>query len=121
MTEPTSTLISIDGIRAVGRHGANPGEQSTAQEFVVDVEVWVEVERDELDGTLDYRIITETVRRTVESTNYVLLEALAEAVATELIQLEPSLRATAVVHKPGAAASMGVADVYAEVTVDAGE
>jgi dihydroneopterin aldolase len=119
MTEPTGTLISVDGIHASGRHGANPGEQLMAQEFVVDVEVWVEVEEDSLAATLDYRTVVETVRRTVETTSLVLLEALAEAVATDLIALEPALRATAVVHKPGAAASLGVTDVYAEVTLDA--
>jgi dihydroneopterin aldolase len=119
MDEPTATSISVDGIRVSGRHGANPGEQLLAQEFVVDVEVWVEVEQDSLDGTLDYRIIVGTVRKTVEATTFVLLEALAEAVAADLVDLEPALRATAVVHKPGAAASLGVGDVYAAVTLDA--
>jgi 7,8-dihydroneopterin aldolase/epimerase/oxygenase len=118
MDDPTVTSISVDGIRASGRHGANPGEQLTAQEFLVDVEVWVEVETDALEGTLDYRTIVATVRSTVENTSFVLLEALAEAVATDLVGLEPALRAMAVVHKPGAAASLGVADVYAEVTLD---
>jgi dihydroneopterin aldolase len=119
MGEPTTTLISIDGIKAPGRHGANPGEQLAVQEFVVDVEVWVAVEADALEGTLDYRTVVDTVRRTVETSSFELLEALTEAVATDLIELEPALRVTAVVHKPAAAASMGVADVSAEVTVDA--
>jgi dihydroneopterin aldolase len=118
MNEPTSTLISVDGIRVTGRHGANPGEQLLAQEFVVDVEVWVEVNEDSLTATLDYRTVVETVRQTVETTSFELLEALAEAVATELIGLEPTLRVTAVVHKPGAATSLGVTDVRAEVTLD---
>jgi dihydroneopterin aldolase len=118
MNEPTSTVISVDGIRASGRHGANPGERLVSQDFVVDVEVWVEVGQDSLAGTLDYRTVVDTVRRTVEGTSFELLEALAEAVATDLIELEPTLRATAAVHKPAAAASLGVTDVYAEVTLD---
>jgi dihydroneopterin aldolase len=118
MNEPTTTLISVDGIRASGRHGANPGEQLIAQEFVVDVEVWVDVGEDSLAATLDYRTVVETVRQAVESTSFQLLEALAEAVATALIELEPTLRTTAVVHKPGAATSLGVTDVRAEVTLD---
>jgi dihydroneopterin aldolase len=112
------SLISIDGIRADGRHGANPGEQSHAQEFLVDVEVWVEVERDSLTATVDYRTIVDTVRETVGGTSFHLLESLAEAVATALIESDLVLRASAVVHKPGAAASLGVADVSAEVTLD---
>lgn len=112
------SVISVDGIRALGRHGANPGEQLEVQEFLVDVEVWVDVERDSLTATVDYRAIVARVRDAIETTSFVLLESLAEAVATALIELEPVLRATAVVHKPGAARSLGVADVSVEVTLD---
>ena len=112
------SVISIDGIRAQGRHGANPGEQLQPQDFLVDVEVWVEVEQDSLEGTLDYRTIVDAVRETVATNSFHLLESLAEAVATELIKLDPVLRATALVHKPGAALSLGVADISAEVTLD---
>jgi len=118
---PTATLISIDGIRATGRHGADPGERLMAQEFLVDVAVWVEVDEDALGSTVDYRTIAERVRETVSTTSFQLLEALAEAVASAVVELEPALRATAVVHKPAAASSLGVADVSAEVTLDAGE
>ena len=111
---PVRSELSIRGIRARGRHGANPGERSEAQEFVVDVRVQVNVGSDELSGTVDYRSIVATVRRTVEATSYVLLESLAEAVAAAVAQVGPVLRATAVVHKPGAAASLDVADVAAE-------
>jgi 7,8-dihydroneopterin aldolase/epimerase/oxygenase len=83
--EPTSTVISIDGIQARGRHGANPGEQLEPQEFVVDVAIWVEVTSDSLEGTLDYRVIVDRVRGTVSGSSFVLLEALAEAVASDLM------------------------------------
>jgi dihydroneopterin aldolase len=116
--EPTSTVISIEGIRARGRHGANPGEQLEPQEFVVDVDLWVEVTADSLDGTLDYRLIVETVRETVGGTTFVLLEALAEAVATDLLGFPQALRTVAVVHKPRAAGSLGVDDVSVEVTLE---
>jgi len=110
--------ISIHGISALGRHGANPGEQAQAQEFAVDVEVWVDVGKDLLSGTLDYRTIVDTVRNTVGETSFALLESLAEAVATALIGLELVLRATVVVQKPRAAKSLGVADISAEVTLN---
>jgi hypothetical protein len=51
--EPTSTVISIEGIRA-GRHRAIAGERLEPQELVADVEVWIEVTADSLGGTLDY-------------------------------------------------------------------
>src|SRR5919109_565734 len=65
LMEPTSTVISIEGIRAMGRHGANPGEQLEPQEFVVDVDVWVEVSADSFDGTMDYRVVVDRVRETI--------------------------------------------------------
>jgi dihydroneopterin aldolase len=112
------SAISVHGIRAHGRHGANPGERDLAQDFVVDVDVLVEIDHDALSGTLDYRSIVEAVRRTVETTSFELLESLAEAVADALLASDAVIRATAVVHKPGAAASLGVADVSAKVTRD---
>lgn len=117
--DPTSTVISIEGIQATGRHGANPGEQLEPQPFVVDVEVWVEVTADSLEGTLDYRVIVDRVRETVGGTSFVLLEALAEAVATDLMDFPQVLRTEAVVHKPRAAASLGVDDVSVDVTLEA--
>jgi dihydroneopterin aldolase len=116
--DPTSTVISIDGIRMLGRHGANPGEHLEPQEFVVDVELWVEVTSDSLEGTLDYRVVVDRVRGTVAGTSFVLLEALAEAVATELMGFPQSLRVAVVVHKPRAAESLEVSDVSAEVTLE---
>ena len=108
--DPT-TMIGIEGIRASGRHGANPGEQLQPQEFVVDLEVWVRGGEDRLDDTIDYR-------ETVETNSFVLLETLAEVVASSVMALGDVARVTAAVHKPGAAASLGVADVLAEATVD---
>jgi dihydroneopterin aldolase len=118
MPAAASSLISIRGIRALGRHGANPGERAEAQEFVVDLDVWVTTTADSLEGTVDYRTVVQAARQTVESTSHVLLETLAEAVATALMEAGPVARATAAVHKPGAAKAMGVADVSAEVTLD---
>jgi dihydroneopterin aldolase len=118
MPEAPSSLIRIEGIRAHGRHGASHGERLEAQEFLVDVDVWVTTSADSLDGTVDYRTIVQTARQVVEAASYVLLETLAEAVATALLEAGPVARVTAVVHKPAAAKSMGVDDVSAEVTLD---
>jgi len=112
------TLISIAGIRAPGRHGANPGERLQAQEFVVDLSVWVRTGEERLEETVDYRNIVGTARQAIASKSFVLLETLAEAVADSVIALGDIARVTAVVHKPGAAASLGVDDVSAEATVD---
>ena len=113
-----STLISLAGIRASGRHGANPGERAQAQEFVVDLSVWVHTGKDRLEETVDYRDIVRTAREVIASKSFILLETLAEAVADSVIALGDIGRVTAVIHKLGAAESLGVGDVSAEATVD---
>jgi dihydroneopterin aldolase len=114
-----SARVTLTGIRAEGRHGANPGERTQPQEFVVDLEVLIEVAGDSLDGTVDYRSLVELAATTVRDTSFVLLESLAGAVARAVCEL-PSIReTTATVHKPRAARSMGVDDVSAYVTLTA--
>ena len=111
----TSRLF-LSGIRCEGRHGANPGEQDVPQPFVVDLDLEVGVEADAIDATADYRGIVATVRDTVATTSFDLLESIAEAVATAVVGMDHVLRATAVVHKPNAAASLGIEGVAAAAT-----
>jgi len=106
------------GIRASGRHGANPGERSVAQEFVVDLDVVVEVGDDRLEGTANYRTLAETAREVVEAASFQLLEHLASAVAEAVAKVDRVVRVTAVVHKPSAAGGLGIADVAVEATAD---
>lgn len=109
--------IYLNGIRASGRHGANPGERLEAQEFVVDLDVLVTVRDDSLDATVDYAALADAARGAVASNSFELLETLADAVARAVFQYEGVLRVTAAVHKPGAAAALGVDDVAAEAMV----
>jgi dihydroneopterin aldolase len=110
--------ISLTGIRASGRHGANPGERDAPQEFVVDLDVVVEQDdRDDLDDTLDYRVIVQTVRECIQGSSFVLVETLADAVAREVYGLPRVVRVNATVHKPGAARSLDVDDVSVEAIV----
>ncbi|HCO02688.1 MAG TPA: dihydroneopterin aldolase [Actinobacteria bacterium] len=112
-----ASRITVAGIRAEGRHGANPGERDSAQPFVVDLDVVVEAGGDSLEDTVDYRVLAELVRAAVASSSFVLLENVAEAAARAVFDLPLVLEVTAVVHKPMAALAMGVDDVSAEVTL----
>jgi dihydroneopterin aldolase len=113
----TTARVAVAGIVCQGRHGANPGERLEAQEFVVDLDVLVDVDRDSLDETLDYRVMADAARDAVAGTSFELLEKLAEAVAKAVYQFSQVVEVTAVVHKPGAAEHMGVDDVSAEVAI----
>src|SRR5437773_10719163 len=117
MTKMNDSRVTITGIRAGGRHGANPGERLESQEFVVDLDVLVAVREDSLDATADYAALTDAARDAVASNSFELLETLADAVARAVFQYEGVMRVTAAVHKPGAAAALGVDDVVAEAMV----
>ena len=106
-------VLSIRGAKASGRHGANRGEREEAQEFLVDLDVEVEVHDDALEKTVDYRTVADAARQTVETTSFVLLESLAQAVADRIQDLPGVGSARVTVHKPSAARSMNVEDVAA--------
>jgi dihydroneopterin aldolase len=108
--------IRLTGIRAAGHHGANPGERDQPQEFEVDLEVLVDARGDRIDDTTDYRVLRETVQRTVAEQSHQLVETIARSVV-DAVRVDPRvLSATAVVHKPAATRSLGVADVAVEAT-----
>jgi dihydroneopterin aldolase len=97
--------IFLDGMVFQARHGVHDREKVNAQRFEVDVELLLDLQpaglEDDLARTLDYGRVYETVRAIVESTTYNLIEALAEAIAHELLADFPGLEEVTVrVRKP---------------------
>ena len=113
-----SSRIVLSGIRARGRHGASPGERLEPQEFVVDLDVTVEVVGDRLEATVDYRELVEAVEEEVRQASFELIESLAAALADRVHRRPHVSRVTVTVHKPRAAGRLGVEDVFAQATVD---
>ena len=112
----STAKLFISGIRAEGRHGARPGEQDQPQPFVVDLDLEVRVGADEIEGTADYRGIVEAVRELIEQRSFDLVETMASALADDLVARDRVARATVVVHKPNAAARLGIDGVAAAAT-----
>jgi dihydroneopterin aldolase len=97
--------IFLDGMVFQARHGVHDREKVNAQRFEVDVELLLDLQpaglEDDLARTLDYGRVYETVRTIVESTTFNLIEALAEAIAHELLSDFPGLEEVTVrVRKP---------------------
>lgn len=114
----STSRLFLTGIRASGHHGANPGEKDQAQDFVVDLDVEVDVTADRIGGTSDYRQLIRTARETVEHERFDLLESIANGVAEAVAARPGVVRATAVVHKPAAARSNDVEGVAAAATAE---
>jgi dihydroneopterin aldolase len=107
-----TVTVELAGLELTGRHGALPEERETGQRFLFDV--WLDVPAeaaatDRLEDAVDYRDVAAAVRRVSEGRAYHLLEALAAAVADELLARFPVSRARVRVRKP---------DVRLEAPVD---
>ncbi|MGD0285869.1 MAG: dihydroneopterin aldolase [Acidimicrobiales bacterium] len=109
--------IELRGLRVLGRHGALEGEQDAAQPFEIDLEVEADfrgaARDDDLAKTVDYSLVVEKATEIVHRRRYRLLEALAGAIATEVLEI-PAVRAvTVTVRKlrPPVAADMASAGV----------
>jgi len=113
----TTSRLFLTGITASGRHGANPGEKDLPQDFVVDLDVEVEVSSDDIGATADYRKLIQTARDVVAGTSFDLLESLADDVARAVARMPRVIRATAIVHKPAAARSSEIQGIAAAATV----
>ncbi|MBI2781983.1 MAG: dihydroneopterin aldolase [Chloroflexi bacterium] len=84
-----SDRIVLSGMVFQARHGVHDWEKVQAQRFEVDVELALDVQPagldDDLTRTIDYGAIYQVTCQVVESTTFNLIEALAEAIAHEVL------------------------------------
>jgi len=100
-----SDRITLAGMAFQARHGVLDREKAEDQRFEVDVELVLDVQAagvdDDLTRTVDYRRVYEAVHQIVVSTTFNLLEALAEAIAHEVLTEQPAVEEVVVrVRKP---------------------
>lgn len=96
--------IEVRGLRTMGVHGVLAEERDRRQPFSVDLDVWLDmraaVASDALEDTADYGDLVEAAARTVATTSFGLLEALAGAVASAVLHADGRvLRVGATVRK----------------------
>ncbi|HEY2372784.1 MAG TPA: dihydroneopterin aldolase [Gaiellaceae bacterium] len=94
--------VEVRGLRLFGRHGVHEREKRTGQDFVFDVELEVEDRgsSDRLEDAVDYRDVALAVQAVSDARSYNLLEALATAVADELVRRFAAERVVVRVEKP---------------------
>lgn len=110
--------IQITGIRCYGYTGYLPEEQVLGQWFEVDLTLWVDLasagESDDIADTLDYRQAIETVKQLVKTSKFALVEKLASAIATAILELEPVQQVRVQLSKPAAP----IPDFGGKITID---
>lgn len=95
-----SDAVVLRGIEAAGRHGVLDFEQERPQPFDVDLVLEMDLApaaaSDDLADTADYGALVEAVVRLVAERSYRLLEALAGAIADDVLAGTPAVTAVTV-------------------------
>lgn len=103
--------VFLEGLEFYGFHGVNPEEQADGQRFLVDVALSADLSRagctDNLDDTISYSAVYKRVRAIVEGPPSQLIEAVAENVATMLLDEFAASAVTVTVRKPDVSLSGG--------------
>jgi 7,8-dihydroneopterin aldolase/epimerase/oxygenase len=109
-------ILELQGLEVFGRHGVLANEQREGQTFLFDLELEIaEPAADRVEETVDYREVAASVRSVSDRTRFELLEALAAAVADELLASFPVSRVRVRARKPH---PWGVAAAWSAATVE---
>lgn len=92
--------IELRGLRALGHHGALPGEQDQAQPFEIDLDIEADLTAagtsDELADTIDYGAVASAAVAVVADERWRLLERLAQRVVDEVFGVDRRVAAVTV-------------------------
>ena len=95
--------ITIKGIHFHGYHGIHPSEQEIGQKYEVDLELSLELssagKNDDLAKTIDYAKVADTVLEIGTKQSFHLFEALAESIATQILDQTPAIKIQVSVKK----------------------
>ncbi|MBJ2120695.1 dihydroneopterin aldolase [Arthrobacter sp. MSA 4-2] len=107
--------VSLTGISAIGHHGVFDFERRDGQPFLVDVVLHLDLRpagtSDDLTRTAHYGEVAELVSSIIAGKPFQLIEALAEAIAAEILARFPVEAVDITVHKPKAPIPVPFGDV----------
>jgi dihydroneopterin aldolase len=111
----TRDRITLTGVRVRAHHGVFEFERTEGQEFVIDVSVAVDLSAaasaDDLDRTVNYGELAESVAAAVSRDPVDLIETVAERVAAVALGYAAVEEVEVTVHKPEAPISVPFTDV----------
>lgn len=109
--------IELRGLTVRGNHGVFDHERRDGQNFVVDITVWLDLyaaaASDDLADTVDYGVLAQRAADIVAGPPRQLIEAVAGAIADDVMRDERVQAVEVVVHKPAAPIRLEFADVAA--------
>ena len=110
-----SDRITLKGLRVRGFHGVLPEERRDGQDFVVDVELSLDLApaaaSDDVADTVHYGELAERLAAVVAGEPVDLVEVLADRLATVCLSYDRVERVEVTVHKPSAPIPLAFDDV----------
>lgn len=103
--------ISIKGLKLFAYHGVNPEEKENGQNFVIDLDYYVNIARacqmDTLDDTVSYAKVVKTIRRVFTAEKYDLIERAAQVIADAVLdEFDDIFKVEVTLKKPEAPISV---------------
>lgn len=112
--------ITLKNLAFYGYHGLLPQEKILGQKFFIDLELFLPLHQagstDNVDKTVNYAEVYQTVKNIVENERYNLLEALAESMAQTILERFFQVEQVAVQVKKPEAPVQGIFE-YFSVTI----
>lgn len=113
--------ISIQRIGVFAYHGIFEEEGRLGQRFYISIDAWLDLadagRADDLEKSVSYAEITAQVQEIAVGNRYNIIEALAEAIAGELLRNFPRIDEIAVtVEKPNAAVAAILESIFVAIT-----
>lgn len=85
--------VILKGMQFYGYHGVSPMERELGGRFVVDVELYLDLQRagreDDISLTVDYSQVFGLVKEKITCRSYNLLEAAAEEISNSILENFP--------------------------------
>lgn len=107
--------IQLRGLTVRGHHGVFDHERADGQDFVVDITVWIDLDRagesDDLSDTLDYGELAQRAADIVGGPARNLIEAVAAEIADDVMRDKRVHAVEVVIHKPNAPIPLAFEDV----------
>lgn len=99
--------ITLKGMDFYGYHGCLPEERQKGQHFFVDLSMFIDLQEagkdDDLQATVNYAVVYDMVKLIVEGEPKNLIEAVAEEIASSVLETFTEVQKIEVtVHKPSA-------------------
>ncbi len=116
--------ISLTGVSAFGYHGVLAHERETGQTFRADVVLHADIRRagrtDDLEHTIDYGAVAESIVAAIEGEPVNLIESLAQRISDSVFAVTHSEEVhisvvEVTVHKPQAPIDVEFADVAVSI------